>query len=161
MVEEYMLKYDTHAITYRELPNEVALSFSITSCPFQCSGCHSPHLRCDIGHDNCELKEMIAKYHKHITAICFLGHGGDNHKEAFTELLKDIKSKYNLKVGVYSGYPYPFEEFLPYVDYYKVGPYIQERGALDDLNTNQVYYEVKGDELINKTYLFQNPRTPK
>ena len=153
-----MLKYDTHAITYRELPNEVALSLSVTNCPNRCPGCHSAHLREDIGIDLWEVTNLLTKYSEHITAICFLGHGGLQHTEEFAQLLHTLSVSHpNLKLGLYSGFDYIIDDFKPYLTYYKVGRYIEELGGLDKPETtNQVYYEIIDGELVDKTKLFRS-----
>lgn len=138
-----MLKYDTYGIVYRELPGEVALSFSITNCPHLCKGCHSPHLRKNIGTDIKEIYPIIDKYKRHITAICFLGHGAEDHIEEFTEELKNIKEKYpEIVLGVYSGFDYMFPEIKEQVKYYKVGRYIAALGGLDSPTTNQILHKL-------------------
>lgn len=138
-----MLKYYSYAITYLELPNEVSLSFSITSCPNRCGGCHSPHLRKDIGTDISNIFEIIEKYQNHITAVCFLGHGGEDHREEFAGILKEVKETHpKMKIGLYSGFNYMIEEFKGYLDYYKVGEYVEALGGLGSKNTNQVLHTI-------------------
>lgn len=141
-----MLKYDTYDITFRELPNEVTLTFSISNCPNNCSGCHSPHLREDIGRDLGGVKKILPKYLDHITSVCFLGHGHpEKHKPQFLGILHYISETYpDLKIGLYSGLDDMIDEFKPYLHYYKVGPYIEELGGLDSPETtNQVLHALK------------------
>ena len=70
LVKEIMLKYTEYKLVFLELPEEVSLAFSISSCPNLCRGCHSPELRNDIGTPIEECFKIIHKYRKHITAIC-------------------------------------------------------------------------------------------
>lgn len=139
-----MLKYENYDVTYRDLPNETALSITITSCPFHCKSCHSPQLREDIGTPITEIPQLVAEYKDHISAICLLGHGGKPHTKEVVELLKELKKTHpTLKIGLYSGFDYMFEEFKPYLYYYKVGPYIEELGGLDSPTTNQIMHVLK------------------
>ena len=140
-----MLKYTEYKQVFLELPEEVSLAFSISSCPNLCRGCHSPELRKDIGTPIEECFKIIHKYRKHITAICLLGHGGLQHKEEFIKFLEELKTKFpELKIGLYSGLNYMIEEYKPYLDYYKVGEYIEELGGLDcPKTTNQIIHKLK------------------
>ena len=48
-----------------------------------------------------------------------------------------------VKVGWYSGRNHLAPEIdLQYFDYVKLGPYVEERGGLDNPNTNQVMLEI-------------------
>ena len=61
----------------------------------------------------------------------------------FNFLIILVKTEYNLKVGWYSGRSHLAPEIdLQYFDYVKLGPYIEERGGLDNPNTNQVMLEI-------------------
>lgn len=44
-----MTKYVDYDIVFQEVPGEVSLALNISNCPFKCEGCHSPHLRENIG----------------------------------------------------------------------------------------------------------------
>ena len=44
-----MLKYYNYDIVFQEIPDEVTLAVNLTNCPHRCIGCHSPHLRHNIG----------------------------------------------------------------------------------------------------------------
>ena len=44
-----MIKYVEKSIVFEEIPDRVTLAFSISNCQNRCKGCHSAHLRCDIG----------------------------------------------------------------------------------------------------------------
>lgn len=139
-----MLKFTNYGITYRELPGEVALSFTISNCPHVCFGCHSPELREDIGTWIYKIFPLIEKYKEHITAICFLGHGGEDHTQEMEDVLKRISVGYpKLKIGLYSGYEYMMKRFIPYLHYYKTGRYIESLGPLGSPKTNQKIHKLK------------------
>lgn len=131
-----MIKYVNYAITFAEVPDEVSLAISISNCGGHCKECHSPELRRDIGEDlEADLPKLIKKYGNQITCVCFLGQGNDT--EALNECIQ-YAHWHGYKTCLYTGYEdYPT---LNYLDYLKVGPYLPERGGLDNPNTNQRMY---------------------
>ena len=133
-----MIKYADYSIVFREVPEEITLAFSITNCQGNCPGCHSPHLREDIGNDLIkDLPALMEKYKGMITCVCFLGEGND--PGALRDCLKLVKEA-GLKTCVYSGKDEP-PIFYMYnaalIDYLKYGSYQEEKGPLDNPNTNQ------------------------
>ena len=70
-----MLKYYNYDIVFQEIPDEVTLAVNLTNCPNRCQGCHSPHLREDIGTvlDEAEIGKLIAQYDRCITYFLFYG----------------------------------------------------------------------------------------
>lgn len=60
-----------------------------------------------------------------------------------------------IKIGWYSGKQELSEEIdLDNFDYIKLGPYIADRGPLDNPNTNQKFYQVIDSNLIDITHKF-------
>lgn len=138
------LKFINPTIGFQELKNETSLIVAVTNCPNQCKSCHSPHLRSDFGQELTELNSVIDKYIKHITAICFLGHGNDAQQDQFTEILRGIRNSYpELNLGLYSGSNIMELDFMEHLDYYKIGEYIEEFGGLESPITNQTMYTLK------------------
>ena len=138
-----MLKYHSNYIGFREIPDEITLCINISNCPNNCIGCHSPHLRKDVGKvlDAASLEEMI-KNNDGITCVCFLG--GDNSPSTINWLAYLVKHDYNLKSAWYSGKQDISRSIdVSFFDYIKVGPYIEEKGPLDNPNTNQVLYKIE------------------
>lgn len=137
-----MLKYTTSQVTFREIPDEIALCINISNCPFKCKGCHSKELWENIGEEL--TPDVINRLlQKGVTCICFMG--GDSDIGSLIELLIYVKLRIqNVKTAWYTGrkevplYDFPLE----LLDYIKLGPYIQERGPLDNPNTNQRLYEL-------------------
>lgn len=145
-----MVKYiveDTQ-VTFSEIPDEITLAINISNCQCRCVGCHSPYLREDVGDELTEevLDELIKK-NEGITCIVFMGEGND--KERMKELILYLKKNYRLKVAVYSGRTDvdDCQFYFDYLDYLKIGPYIEEFGPLNKETTNQRFYEVRN---INK-----------
>ena len=73
-----MLKYHNYDIVFQEIPDEVTLAVNLTNCPHRCVGCHSPHLREDIGEvlNEKAMDSLLKKYGKQITCVCFMGGDG-------------------------------------------------------------------------------------
>ena len=150
--------YDTYDITFAEVPDEISLSIAITNCQGRCEGCHSPHLRENIGSDLLlALPELLDKYDGLITCVCFLGEGNDG--QSLIEAIK-IANNRGLKTCLYSGRESC--DIYKYVklDYLKTGPYIKDLGGLTTMGTNQRMYKITYPDtgepkLENITYIFR------
>lgn len=142
--ENYSLKYYNYDIVFQEIPGEVTLAVNITNCPNHCVGCHSPHLRQDIGGylSEAELMGIIAKYDKLITCVCLMG--GDRNPVEIALLLACIKNEYPLlKSAWYSGKSsLPLDFPVKYLDFLKLGPFIPKHGPLTNPATNQRLYKI-------------------
>lgn len=44
---------------------------------------------------------------------------------------------------------------FPLLDYLKLGPYDERLGGLDKSTTNQRFYRIEAEKLIDETYLFR------
>ena len=136
-----MVKYVNTQVVFQEIPDEVTLAINLSNCPIHCKGCHSPELWKDIG-TKLTFKELsrLIEENSGISCVCFMG--GDNEPDTVVVLAELVKAKYpKLKVGWYSGqstFPHPD---LDAFDYIKIGPYIEEKGGLDNPNSNQKLYE--------------------
>ncbi|MFI3330976.1 MAG: anaerobic ribonucleoside-triphosphate reductase activating protein [Rikenellaceae bacterium] len=148
-----MLKFADYDIVFQELPSEVTLALNLSLCPNGCPGCHSAGLMEDIGEELTEsaLDNLVAKYLSSITAVCFMG--GDNDKARVESLAEYIKTKYNLKVGWYSGQD-AMPERPELFDYVKLGPYCEALGSLKEPTTNQRLYKYEGSEWVDITSVF-------
>lgn len=137
-----MLKYTDTMIVFAEIPNEVSLAINISNCPNHCPGCHSPELWKDIGKDLSQraLQRLIQENSGLITCVCFMG--GDSEPD-LVDMLAEVVHKCELKVGWYSGKDHIHESIhLKNFDYIKIGPYIAEKGPLNNPNTNQRLYQI-------------------
>ena len=148
------MKYTDTQIGFQEFPDEISLLINISNCHFHCPGCHSPELWKDIGIELTfdELNKLIQS-NKGITCIGFMG----GPPREIIRLAELVKIHFNLKVGWYWGgnyLPDDIKDKLFYFDYIKLGPYIMERGGLDNPNTNQRFYKVENGQLIDWTYKF-------
>jgi len=148
-----MLKFDRYKVVFQEIPNEVSLGFSITGCKNNCSGCHSPYLREDIGNELTEdILTDIIKNNKYITCILFFG--GDHDKEYLKKLVNTIRSNFNLKIALYSGNDIIDNDLYNIFDYIKIGSYNKDEGPLKSKTTNQCLVDTRTGEDI--TYMFWN-----
>jgi len=149
------LKYVNYGTVFQEIPNEITLAINISNCPYKCKDCHSNYLWQDIGNyiDN-DIDKLLNKYNGMITCVCFMG--GDQGMEDLIELLKKIKRK-GLKTALYTGADdiSVVLSILPYLNFIKIGSYKENLGGLNSKTTNQKFYEVIKNNLIDKTYLFQ------
>lgn len=149
-----MIKYLNYSITFIEVPDETSICFNITNCPHCCPGCHSPELQQDIGTDlEPDILDIISRYEQGITCICFLGEGND--LDALLRCIDLIRKDYpKLKICLYTGGT--FESVSPVankLDYLKTGPYIAERGGLNNPGTNQRMYFIhdgSADDITSK-----------
>ena len=143
------MKYLDYGVTFSEFPDEIALCINISNCPFHCSGCHSPELWEDVGIElDTKSLNILLMNNKGISCVGFMG--GDSDLATLEKLAKYIKDWHpKLKVGWYSGFSnWGININVDLFDYIKLGPYIKERGGLDNPNTNQRFF-IKGN-LLNK-----------
>ena len=149
-----MLKYVDTKVTFAEVPNEISLCINISNCPCHCKGCHSSYLAEDIGNElnGNSIKELINN-NKGITCICFMG--GDSNPLEVDTLAHFIKINYPIKTAWYSGRQELNEDiWLGNFDYIKLGPYIEELGPLNSKTTNQRFYKIEKNKLVDITNLF-------
>lgn len=159
-----MLKYVDTLISFSEVPDEISLCINISNCPCHCKGCHSSYLAQDIGKDlnTLAIKNLIEN-NDGITCVCIMG--GDNNPIDVDLIAQYIRFYYpKLKIAWYSGrQEFNSDISIYHFDYIKLGPYIEERGPLNNKNTNQRMYKIllsryedgtSGYELEDITYKF-------
>lgn len=148
-----MVIYDRWDIVFQEVPDEISLSFSIKGCKIHCEGCHSPHLWEEDGNELTIdlLISLLKKYKNAITCVLFLG--GDNCTDDIINLCK-IVQRYGLKTAMYSGWDIPLRKLIKVLDYYKIGHYDQRVGGLSSSKTNQKFYKIDNEKMINITNKF-------
>ncbi len=151
-----MLRYVSYDVVFQEVPNEVALAINISGCPNGCRGCHSPHLQENIGPElDCgALSRLLTRYQHAITCVCFMG--GDSDPEAVEELASFVKTNTSqIKTAWYSGKSqFPRNGSLAHFDYLKLGPYVERLGGLESPITNQRFYKIKDNNIVDYTYSF-------
>lgn len=137
------MKYTEILATFSEIPDEITLCINISGCPIRCPDCHSKYLWEDVGKELTRktLYDIIDK-NEGITCVCFMG--GDASPKEINILADYIKVQFpDLKVAWYSGQEKISEKINLYnFDYVKIGPYIKEKGPLNEPTTNQSLYKV-------------------
>ena len=155
-----MLKYVDTKIVFQEIPDEITLAINISNCPCQCKGCHSSYLAQDIGKRLSfrSLHELITEKNKGISCVAFMG--GDSDPSRINTLASFLRSHhYPVKIAWYSGRQELSNSIdLFNFDFLKLGPYIEELGPLNSKTTNQRFYKVVNDELIDRTSVFWKNR---
>ena len=154
-----MIKFvpEDTSVVFAEIPDEVCLAINLSCCPHHCPGCHSPYLRENIGDElTDEVLVDLIKKNRGITCILFMG--GDNDIDRLCELAK----RASIKTAWYTGSKEEDVDFYKvgwFFDYIKVGPYIEERGPLNNPNTNQKLFKV--ERFINQDMVIRDDITNK
>ena len=135
---------------WQEVPNEVALAYTISGCPLRCFGCHSA----DTWTMGIGLKltpeyfaQRLEQYSGLMSCVLFLG--GEWHTQ-LTDYLKMARNK-NLTTCLYTGLERADlkPELTEQLTYLKTGPWKRELGGLDNPRTNQRFYDLRTDECLN------------
>jgi anaerobic ribonucleoside-triphosphate reductase activating protein len=148
-----MLKYADYDIVFQEIPDEVTLALNLSNCPYRCRGCHSPHLREDIGNALTEsaLTGLLQRYEKSITCICFMGGDADTGTlYRLADFIRESRER-RIKTAWYSGNDRLAENAAKHFDFVKTGPFIESLGGLDSTTTNQRLYRIDGDRITDIT----------
>lgn len=140
-----MIKYlpETATVVLEEVPDKVSLALDITNCRGLCSGCHSPHLRGNIGEElTTERVDALIAANFGVNCFLFLGEGND--VDALLQIVRHINSRYpSMAVALYSGLPEVDERVWDVFDYVKIGSYLSDRGPLNNRSTNQRMYQLE------------------
>ena len=152
-----MLKYVNTKVVFSEVPDEITLVINISNCPYKCKGCHSPYLGTDIGEPLYpEILERLIDNNKGITCVAFMG--GDSDPDEIHRLAVTVKIIFpDLKVAWYSGKDTLHKRIKLNIidfDYIKIGSYKEECGPLNSKTTNQRFYKVENNTLIDITNKF-------
>lgn len=137
-----MLKFVDVKEVFAEIPDEITLAISISGCPIQCKGCHSRYLWEDVGEElTTEVLSALLRKHFGVSCICFMG--GDQSPEEVNRLARGIKESSSVSIAWYSGREkLPETISLENFDYVKLGHYDEERGPLNNPDTNQRLWQV-------------------
>lgn len=141
------MKSASEMICFQEVPDEISLSFSISNCPNNCKGCHSPWLRTDCGEDVFwKLPPLLRKHQGKITCVLFMGGNDPKQKFELMTALHYCRGK-GFKTALYSGFDeWPDRELLELLDYVKIGSYVEALGGLKQQTTNQRMYKKEDGE---------------
>ena len=144
------MKFVNSLISFSEVPKEVSLCLSISGCPNNCLGCHSPELREEIGKvlSKAELRKQIDKNKLMITCVTFLG--GDQYSNL--EELLEVCLESGLETCLYTGKTEVRKSIETRLTYLKTGNYIQSLGGLTSKTTNQKFTNIKTGENLNRLF---------
>lgn len=140
-------------IVFQEVPGEISLCFYITGCSIGCEGCHSPFLWNKDKGDELELSlytSLLEKYQA--IASCVLFMGGEWEQGTLIDYLK-IAQSHGFKTCLYTGQDWIPRSIANHLDYVKLGPWITEKGGLDQITTNQQFIDLKTKTNINHLFL--------
>ncbi len=140
-------------VVLQEVPGEISLCFSISGCPLQCPGCHSPFLWKNRNGERFTFnayKDTLNLYYGFATCVLFMG--GEWHPDELIERLKWAKSL-GYKTCLYTGENQVDPAILRHLTYIKTGPWIQQLGGLNNPFTNQIFKEVKTDTVLNHLFI--------
>lgn len=160
-----MLKVANTEVVMIEVPDEISLALNLSHCPNFCKGCHSEYLLKDIGieltHD---YLDSLIKDNAGISCISFMG--GDRNPLEVLDLCKYVKNAHDLKTCWYSGkqeLPDSVKQnshLLLNLDYLKLGPWIESKGPLSSVGTNQIFYKLYHEGDVTRfediTHRFRN-----
>ena len=144
------LYFFTKDVVFQEVPNEISLSFSIAGCTNNCKNCSWQHIKIQPKQlSSTVFENYLKKYKGLVSCIVFLG--GDWKPRVLLNRLKKAK-EYGFKTCLYTGKTDVSEEIKSFLDYLKVGPYIEELGGLTSEKTNQKFIEVKTGKILNNYF---------
>ena len=149
-----MIKYvpEMTSVVLEEIPDRVSLAVDISNCRGNCTGCHSPFLKKDIGRElTPEVIDTLVADNFGVNCFLFLGEGRD--PETLWDLADHVRSL-GLEVAVYSGREVVEDVFWKHFDYIKLGPYRPECGPLNQRTTNQRLYHVVNGQAQDITERF-------
>ncbi|WP_211047326.1 anaerobic ribonucleoside-triphosphate reductase activating protein [Lutibacter sp. B1] len=145
--------YSNIETVFQEVPGEISICFTITGCNLCCNGCHSPYLwKEGSGKKLTDEKylEILNKYKDFASCVLFMG--GEWHKDELIKKLK--KAKYlGFSTCLYTGLTKVDAEIVAELNWLKTGQWIQERGGLESLQTNQKFIEVKSNNILNHLFI--------
>jgi anaerobic ribonucleoside-triphosphate reductase activating protein len=105
------------------------------------------------------LMSLFDKYRGAITCVCFMG--GDASPDKVEQLAGFLRKKTNnsLKTAWYSGKNNLPDNHSPAnFNYIKLGQYSEKHGGLTSKTTNQRFYRIENNQMIDITHRFQTQK---
>lgn len=148
-----MLRYSAEQVVFQEVPGEVSLAYTITGCPVGCKGCHSVD-SWPVGSGeqltSAYFAARLTQYRNLITCVLFLG--GEWQPEMLIERLQQARNA-GLQTCLYTGYDDVSLQIKQQLTYLKTGPWMASLGGLDSPTTNQKFYDLRTQRLLNCRFL--------
>ena len=148
-MNDALFRYCSEDVVFQEVPGEVSLAYTMTGCPVGCKGCHSVDswpVGSGIVLTQEHLTGQLHRYQGLVTCVLFMG--GEWRPEALIKSLK-IAQTLGLKTCLYTGRESISLAIRKHLSYLKTGPWIAERGGLDSPETNQRFYDLTQEKLLN------------
>lgn len=149
------MNYSNAQVVFQEVPGEISLALSISGCPFKCKGCHSSETWNPAYGEPLELNRLLSKYGQLVTCVLF--YGGEWRPQELIQHLIQCR-QVGLKTCLYTGSNKPIRALLPYLDFIKIGRWVEGNGGLESPLTNQRFYRVDAPLLTDLTHLFMEQK---
>ncbi len=137
----------------QEVPGEISLLFSITGCDIGCHACHTPE-RCDQHNGtpltNSRFSDYLSQYQGYVSCILFFG--GEWQPLRLIELLQIAQAR-GFKTCLYSGRDQIDNEISTHLNFLKLGEYRRSLGGLASPDTNQRFYDLESNQVINSQFI--------
>lgn len=149
------MNYLSRQIVFREIPNEVSMSYLITGCTLRCHGCHSSDSWNAAGGKPLTLEILtvhLQKYKEWITCVLFMG--GEWHEAELIQFCQFVRGQ-KIKTALYTGAEKVSPQLLACLDYLKTGSYVRTLGGLDSKQSNQKLVNVVTGEILNSYFINQ------
>ncbi|WP_299789581.1 anaerobic ribonucleoside-triphosphate reductase activating protein [uncultured Shewanella sp.] len=140
-------------VVMQEVPGEISLLFSITGCDVGCRGCHSTELwNEEYGEPLNEERysNYLNQYHGFVSCILFFG--GEWQPKVLIGYLV-IAKKMGFKTCLYTGREHVDAEIRAQLDFLKTGEFDDQVGGLDSPDTNQKFYDLAQNKIINYKFI--------
>ncbi|RTR32210.1 anaerobic ribonucleoside-triphosphate reductase activating protein [Shewanella atlantica] len=140
-------------VVMQEVPGEISLLFSITGCDVGCKGCHSTELwNEEYGEPLNEerYKVYLKQYQGYVSCILFFG--GEWQPKKLSEYLV-LAKKMGFKTCLYTGREQVGREIRAQLDFLKTGEFDYQVGGLDSPDTNQKFYDLAQNKIINYKFI--------
>ncbi len=140
-------------VVMQEVPGEISLLFSITGCDVGCKACHSTELwNEEYGEPLSEerYRAYLNQYRGFVSCILFFG--GEWQPKQLSEYLALAKTM-GFKTCLYTGRERVAREIHAQLDYLKTGEFDHQVGGLDSPDTNQKFYDLAQNKIINYKFI--------
>lgn len=142
-----------HDVVFQEVPGEISLAFYVCGCPLHCKGCHSPELWTEKSGEPLSAEKyarLLEHYSGYVSCVLFMG--GEWHPRELKDFLRTARQA-GFKTALYTGLEALPSTITEDLDFVKLGPWRQELGGLSSPNTNQVFWDLARNRILN--HLFQ------
>lgn len=148
-----MLRFSEEIICFQEVPGQVSLAYTITGCPVGCKGCHSADTWSPGSGKpltQARYQSRLSDYQGLITCVLFLG--GEWHPQALISCLQGAQKRH-LNTCLYTGRESVPLAIRKHLTFLKTGPWVASLGGLDSPTTNQRFYDLRNQQLLNHLFI--------